>query len=138
MSVQGLDTWRTDDAWPEECGDCPAVGACGKAIGRLASLDYRASPYPGTYGVARTAAALKLNYYDLQKRLQARTSPTGNSARPSPVPSFVELPAAALVGPTECLIELENAAGSKMRLHLKGAPTADLVTLSGRLWEAQQ
>lgn len=103
-----------------------------------AALWTMAADLAGTYGVARTAAALKLNYYDLQKRLQARTSPTGNSARPSPVPSFVELPAAALVGPTECLIELENAAGSKMRLHLKGAPTADLVTLSGRLWEAQQ
>ena len=103
-----------------------------------AALWTMAADLAGTYGVARTAAALKLNYYDLQKRLQARTAPTGNSARPTPVPSFVELPAAALVGPTECLIELENAAGSKMRLHLKGAPTADLVTLSGRLWEAQQ
>ena len=64
--------------------------------------------------------------------------PPGNSAQPTPAPTFVELPTAAFVGPTECLIELENAAGSKMRLHLKGAPTADLVTLSGRLWEAQQ
>jgi hypothetical protein len=97
-----------------------------------------AADLAGTYGVARTAAALKLTYYDLQKRLQARTSLTGKSAQPTPAPTFVELPAAALAGPTECLIELENAAGAKMRLHLTGAPTADLVTLSGRLWEAQQ
>jgi hypothetical protein len=100
-----------------------------------------AADLAGTYGVARTAAALRLNYYDLQKRVQATAFQTGNSAEPTPAPTFVELPASALVSPispAECLIEVENAAGSKMRVHLKGAQPADLVALSGRLWEAQR
>lgn len=91
-----------------------------------------------TYGVSRTAAVLRLNYYDLKKRRQAEVSQPVTAATPSPVPGFIELAASTLVGPAEYLIEFENAAGAKMRVHLKGAPAPDLVALSGSLWRAQQ
>jgi len=91
-----------------------------------------------TYGVSRTAAVLRLNYYDLQKRRRAGVSQPDTAATPSPVPTFIELAASTLVAPAECILEFENAAGSKMRIHLKGAQTPDLVALSGSFWRAQQ
>jgi len=45
----------------------------------------------GRHGVARTAAALRLDYYSLKKRLVARPSPAGDTEYPSPPPAFVEL-----------------------------------------------
>ena len=91
-----------------------------------------------TYGVSQTATVLRLNYYDLQKRRQAGVAQPDPAATPSPVPAFIELAASTLVGPTECIVEFENAAGSKMRVHLKGAQTPDLVALSGSFWRVQQ
>jgi hypothetical protein len=35
---------------------------------------------------------------------------------------------------SECLLELENAAGAKMRVHLKGVASPDLAALSRSFW----
>jgi hypothetical protein len=53
-------------------------------------------------------------------------------------PTFVEWPASSFPAPTECVIELENAAGSRMRIELKGSHTPDLVALSGTFWNTSQ
>ena len=89
-----------------------------------------------TYGVSRTAAVLRLNYYDLKKRRQAGVAQPDPATSPSPVPAFIELAASPFVGPAECIVEFENAAGSKMRVHLKGGQTPDLVALGVSFWEA--
>ena len=92
-----------------------------------------------TYGVSQTAAALRLNYYDLKKRTQAAASQSdAAAAAPSPLPAFIELPPSMLVSPTECVIEFENATGSKMRIQLKGTQVPDLVALGLGFWGAQQ
>jgi hypothetical protein len=38
---------------------------------------------------------------------------------------------------TECVVELENAAGAKMRVHLKGVASPDLAALSRSFWDRQ-
>jgi len=81
-------------------------------------------------GISYTATRLKLNYNDLKKHVDATTSPSKHASAAGQIPAFLELPASALPSSGECLIELENTAGSKMRIHIKGSHTPDLVALS--------
>ena len=48
--------------------------------------------------------------------------------------AFWELPLPASAGDCECTLELEDAAGAKMRVHLKGVATPDLAALSRSFW----
>jgi hypothetical protein len=90
------------------------------------------------YGLSKTAVALKLNYGGLKRRVEARaTKPTPQPASRS-TPAFVEWTGPILTAPAECVIECENAAGSKMRVHLKGGHVPDLLALSGRFWSLER
>lgn len=91
-----------------------------------------------SYGVCPTAATLKLNYYDLKKRVAANASPSGRSDASSPSPTFIELAGPTLGTSGEWVIECENAAGSKLRIHLKGSHVPDLLALSGSLWNSSR
>jgi hypothetical protein len=89
-----------------------------------------AAELAGSYGLAKTARALRLDYYSLKERLETRSqsrSPEANAP-----PSFVELVPQA--GVAECTIELEDPAGARMRIHLKGQAVPDLTQLSGSFW----
>jgi hypothetical protein len=83
------------------------------------------------HGVNRTALALGVDYYSLKKRVEA-----ASSKLPATGPAFVELPAPALIG-KQCLFELNNAAGSTLRVQLLGYDTADVETLARALWSAE-
>ena len=62
------------------------------------------------------------------------------AALPSDVPeeggkaTFVELPAPVQPGAGECILELEDPGGAKMRVHLKGVEAPDLAALSRSFW----
>lgn len=86
-----------------------------------------------TYGVSRTANALKLDYYSLKKRLPQGVSTTGLPAPSSQATAFLELPASAFVASAECIIDLEHCSGAKLRMHYKGV-APDLLTLSRAFW----
>ena len=95
-----------------------------------ASLWTLAIELAATYGVCKTASALKLDYYGLKKRLSPSTP-----AEAGDQDAFLELPQA--ISPAgECIIECENSAGARMRIHLKGVVLPDLVALSRSLWSA--
>jgi len=75
------------------------------------------------HGVNRTVRALGLDYYSLKKRVDA-------AGDPEKKPEFIELlPAGFPPGP-ECTIELEDGAGAKMRIQLKGAELPDLADMA--------
>ena len=77
------------------------------------------------HGVNRTARALRLDYYSLKKRVTAAAR-TGER-----VPKFVEiLPGGMSTPRPECLIELEDANGMKMRIHLQGGDLPDVSVLT--------
>ena len=78
----------------------------------------------GHCGLNRTAKALRLDYYDLKKRLDAASLNQGK------IPSFVELSPIVSRQAPECIIECENRSGAKMRIHLKGMGSPDLNILS--------
>ena len=84
----------------------------------------------GRYGVSRTASALRVGYYELQKR---RATASHDTPAASPV-AFVELPPVTVGA---CLIEFENASGSRMRVQLPGGQLPDLVALGRSFWDAR-
>jgi hypothetical protein len=110
----------------------------------------------GRYGLCRIARTLRVDYYSLKKRVEAasaaehgRPTPT-NALRRCPVGSravfaagaedgtratFVELPPPAHTAFSECILELENREGAKMRVQLKGVAMPDLTALSRSFWD---
>jgi hypothetical protein len=97
------------------------------------SLWVSATKLAGTYGVSQTATALGLDYYALKKRVVS--APARKSAS---TPAFVELASPSLTAPGECLVEFEDAAGARMRIHLKGSDTPDLIALGRSFWSIER
>ncbi len=83
-----------------------------------------------TYGLCRTATALRLDYYSLKKQVAAAAKPP----RPSG-PAFVEMSVPLLAG-KQARFELDNGAGATLRVHLVGYDAADLEALSRPFWKA--
>lgn len=79
------------------------------------------------HGLNRTARVLNVDYYSLKKRVDGASNPAA---------TFVELPSSPLPVLGECVIEWEDAAGSRMRVHLKGQNPPDLLALSRSFWNA--
>jgi len=86
----------------------------------------------GKYGLNRTARALRLDYYALKKRVKA-ASCRGASDREG-VTTFIELAPPVSGNSRECILELEDPGGAKMRVHLKGIEAPDLAALSRSFW----
>jgi hypothetical protein len=84
-----------------------------------------------THGISRTAAALRLDYYSLKKRVEEAGDP---DPAPSRGPAFVELPSPVVVG-KQGLFELDNGAGASLRVQLVGYDAADVEALA-RFWSA--
>lgn len=96
----------------------------------------------GRYGFNPTARALRLDYYALKKRVEAADSCRVSdgkavSANRKAVATFVELAPPMSSGSRECLLELEEPGGSKLRVHLKGIEAPDLAALSQSLWRTE-
>jgi hypothetical protein len=119
----------------------------------------------GTYGIHRTARALRVDYYALKKRVEGasvaekragdrrgkrlqgasatkKRGVAASAATASRMPpgaggaTFVELPATGWPGAGECTLELEDGGGAKMRVHVKGFGALDLAALSRSFWES--
>jgi hypothetical protein len=83
------------------------------------------------HGVSRTAAALGLDYYSVQKRAEAAATPPRSDR-----PAFVELTSPVMVA-KQCRFELDNGAGATMRVELVGYDAADVEALSRSFWNAR-
>ena len=89
-------------------------------------------------GLSLTARVLRLDYQGLKVRLEASRSGGGDEASGGRHQlSFVEIPplTAAPTSP-ECLIEIENASGAKMRIQVKGMSDLDLSDLTRSFTES--
>lgn len=80
------------------------------------------------HGIGPTVAALKINYYDLQRRLHHGEG--GRRGSP-PAPVFVEVPPVALPpgGGERGLVELVHAGGARLILHRGVAGAGELLPL---------
>ena len=93
----------------------------------------------GRYGLNPTAQTLGLDYNALKRRVAAAggEQASGSGSEGQAVATFVELAPPVSSGVTECILELENAGGAKMRIHLKGVAAPDLAALSRSLWSSE-
>ena len=91
------------------------------------------------HGVYRVAAELHLDYAVLKRRAALAT---GSAPAAELAPRFVELfaPAApmkpAAASQPECVVELANARGAKLRVELNGNGLAGLSSLCSAFWAA--
>lgn len=93
----------------------------------------------GRFGLNRTAKALRLDYYVLKKRVQRAGIALADPPEAG-IPAFVELspaPSAVAYGACQCLMELENAAGARMRIQLTNSAMPDLAALSQTFWNGR-
>ena len=74
----------------------------------------------GEYGVHRSAQVLGLDSGKLKRQM----SPGGRRAEKR-APAFVELVPGARAPLAECVVEIENRAGSRLRIHVKGTALPD-------------
>lgn len=92
------------------------------------------------YGVYRTARSLGLDYAHLKRSIASMPRTVKVAAkRAVAVKSahFVELQARtlpAMPGSGECVVEMENARGGKLRVQFKGGDLAALAALTGGFW----
>jgi hypothetical protein len=105
----------------------------------------RCSPIPETlwssaaklvreHGLHRTARALRLNYYSLKKRHAAME---GLPSRSPQKATFVELLPVGSSSSCACTIEMENARGEKMKIHLPVLDGSELTVLTDRFWRTR-
>jgi hypothetical protein len=110
-----------------------------------------------TYGIHPTAKALRLDYYSLKKRVEqqaaaspglpgkrsganlgalppARAGAAGDVPKQDAIPTFLELPPVGSAVRAECIVELEDCAGAKMRVHIKNVESPDLTGLCRSFW----
>jgi len=80
--------------------------------------------------IHRVSKELRLNYNDLKKQISGNNVPVIKDAKS---PDFIELKYSQEVS-SECLIEMENKAGSKMRMSFKGKTDFDLLELGKVFW----
>ena len=79
------------------------------------------------YGVSSASKELRLSYNDLKKRVysfhtQKREKEISKS-------SFIELDLNGSTSPEECIVEMEDNRGSKMKIHIKGQNGLDFIAL---------
>ena len=84
-----------------------------------------AAALAGIHGVSPVASALRLNYYDLQRR----ASSTAGSGKASATASFLEVPVASLTAvlAAPSIIEWAHPSGSRLTLRLQN--TQDLLAV---------
>jgi len=90
----------------------------------------------GTYGLHRTSKALRVNYYTLKKRVEREAAAAGVSEGDA-VATFIELAPPARAGSCKCTLDLEDADGATMRVHLEGIATPDLTALIRSFWRVE-
>ncbi len=79
------------------------------------------------HGVSRTARALGVHFTELKKRVEASRQSSSEKTAP---PAFVEVLTAPPRCPAECVVELEDGSGAKMRIQVSGGSLPDLAALS--------
>jgi hypothetical protein len=86
----------------------------------------------GRYSINKISKALRLNYTDLKNHVHGRTCK--KAIKPVQSTAFIELDCKNPFWGSECIIEMENKDGSRMKWHLKGSMELDLLKLGKTFW----
>lgn len=90
----------------------------------------------GRYGVHRTAANLRLDYYHLKRRVKEKASSSAEPRRSGADVRFEELPGSAFAPPLECVIQFEDTEGARLRIEWRGSTAPDVAALGRDFWGA--
>ena len=83
------------------------------------------------YSINDISKALRLNYSDLKKRISSRTP----IIRDDQSPEFIKLDYSQSVFPSECIVEMEDRSGAKMKMCFRGNTDLDLLELGKSFWK---
>ena len=104
------------------------------------------------HGLCRTARALRLDYNALKRRVESagvngspagpmpkrktrtRSRPNARKSAQAPAMTFVELPPLEPAGAPACIVELDHPRGAKMRIHLTGRQSPEVVAALSRVF----
>lgn len=89
----------------------------------------------GRYSTHKISITLRLNYTQLRKRISPAGPAEKTAASPPSIPfaNFVEYTVSTPHKP-ECLIEMENRHGDKMRIFVSVESSLDLLSLGTSFW----
>ena len=83
------------------------------------------------HSISQIAKELVVDYSVLKRRVQLKNKDGAVSTNP---PDFIELNLEAPGATAECLVEMEDRLGSKMRLHFRGQTDVVLLELAKLFW----
>ncbi len=84
----------------------------------------------GERGVSKAAQTLSLDYYKLKKRVESTPEPS--ESEPATGREFLEIPLFASA--PECVLEMKDAQGARLRVELRGSAAAHCQTLAQAMW----
>ena len=83
------------------------------------------------HSISQISKEMVPNYTALKKRVFIKKKNT--AAKMSP-PGFIELNLEPLAAASECIVEMQDILGSKMRMHFRGKTDFDLLELAKAFW----
>mgnify|MGYP001155023009 CR=1 FL=1 len=86
------------------------------------------------YSINQISKALRLSYTDLKKRVMAQSKENLPAIKTQPDMKFIELGVEPSSSTPECIVEMEDGNGTKMRIHLRGRTDLDLCELGRTFW----
>ncbi len=87
-----------------------------------------------TYSVCKVAKSLRLSYADLKNKITQKNKRL--TAKKTP-PSFIEFECKPPLMQSECIIEMEDRTGAKMKMCFRGDTNLDLLELGKAFWAKQ-
>ncbi len=84
-----------------------------------------------THSISQISKELVLDYNALKRRVPGKNKNTATSISP---PGFIELNLEPPAAVSECIVEMQDSLGSKMRMHIRGKTDFDLLELAQAFW----
>jgi hypothetical protein len=84
-----------------------------------------------THSISQISKELVLDYSALKKRVPIKKKDSAAKINP---PDFIELNLEPLAAASECIVEMQDILGSKMRMHFRGKTDFDLLELAKAFW----
>lgn len=87
------------------------------------------------YSVNQVAQYLRLNFTDLKKRVLGGKYQPAKRLKPEP---FIEIPCEPIYNQSECVIEMEDKSGCRMKMCFRGETRIDLLELGKAFWNKKR
>ena len=84
-----------------------------------------------THSISQISKELVVDYSSLKKRAPIKKK--DSAAKMSP-PGFIELNLEPPAAVSECIVEMQDNLGAKMRMHIRGQTDFDLLELTNAFW----